>query len=126
MEADEHSAADRSREGDRAADQLRALAHGDDAEAAALSAAISAAIEAAHVVERGLRDFGDLAQLGAQRRSLRRLPAGAAQHRSDRGQDLAELVVELARDLAQRRLARRNQLLRQLVTAIRLIGELGE
>ena len=47
--------------------------------------------------------------------SLRRLPAGAAEHRSHRGQNLAELVVQLARDLAAASTSRvGDQLLRQL------------
>ena len=70
-----------------------------------------------------LRDLADLAQVGSQRRALRRLLAGAAEHRADRGQDLAELVVQLARDLAQRRLARGDQLLRQLAPLVRERGE---
>ena len=49
--------------------------------------------------------------------------SGAAQHRAHRRQDLAELVVQLARDVAQRRLLRGNQLLRQFAA---LLGELGQ
>ena len=63
--------------------------------------------QAADVVERRLGDLADLAQVGSQRRALRRVPAGAAQHRSHRRQHLAEFVVQLARDLAQRRLRAR-------------------
>ena len=70
--------------------------------------------QAADVVQRRLRQLADLAKLGAQRRALRRVRAGAAQHRSHRGQNLAELVVQLARDLVQRRFPRGDQLLREL------------
>ena len=75
--------------------------------------------QAADVVERRLRDLADLAQLGPQRRAVRRVSAGAAEHRAHRGQDLAELVVQLARDLAQRRFARGDQLLRELAALVR-------
>ena len=67
--------------------------------------------QAAHVVERRLRDLADLAQVG---RAAASPPGacllGAAEHRAHGGQDLPELVVQLARDLPQRRLARRDQL----------------
>ena len=58
-----------------------------------------------------------------QRRSVRRVLLGAAQHRSHRGQDLSEFVVQLARDFTQRRLARGDQRLRQLAA---LLGERGQ
>ena len=74
----------------------------------------------AHVVERRLRDLADLVELGLQRRTVGHMTAGTADHRSHRGQQLPELVVQLARDLAQRRFARFNQLTRELAA---LIGE---
>src|SRR5580698_219636 len=51
----------------------------------------------ADLVERGLRDLRDFSQLGAQRRVFWHVISGAAQHGSNRGQDLSELVVKLAR-----------------------------
>ena len=49
----------------------------------------------------------------------RRAPSGALQHGADRRQNLAELVVQLARDGAERVLLHRDQLLRQLAAPLR-------
>src|SRR5580700_2242795 len=57
--------------------------------------------KASDFVERGLRDLSDFPQLGAQRRIFWHVISGAAQHGSDRGQDLSELVVKLARNVQQ-------------------------
>ena len=79
--------------------------------------------EAAHFVQGGLRDLGHLAQLGAQRRTLRNLVPGARQHGADRGQNLPELVVQFARNVPQGGLLRRDQFLGQLAA---LGGERGQ
>ena len=73
----------------------------------------------ADVVERALRDLADFAQVASQRRPLGRVLAGAAEHRAHGGQDLPELVVQLARDLTERRLAGRDELLRELAPLVR-------
>src|ERR1017187_5071640 len=70
--------------------------------------------EGAHLVERGLHDFLDLAQIGAQRVGVRKSTAGALQHGSDRREDLAEIVVQVARDGAECVFLHGDQLLRQL------------
>src|ERR1043165_225725 len=49
----------------------------------------------ANTIEGGLCDFPDLAQICTQRRSLGSVIAGSPEHRSDRRQNLTELVVEL-------------------------------
>ena len=82
--------------------------------------------QAAHVVQRPLGHLANLAQVGAQRRLGGRLLLGPAEHRSDGGQNLADLVVQLAREVPQRRLARRDELLRQLAPAVGERRELGE
>ena len=82
--------------------------------------------QAAHLLEHPLRDLGDVAQLGPQRRSGRRLPLGAAEHRSHRRQRLAELVVQLPGEVAQRRLARGDELLGDVAPLARQRVEPGE
>ena len=82
--------------------------------------------QASHAVQRALRHFADLAQVGAQRRAVGRLPLGPAEHRSDRGQNLADFVVELARQVPQRRFARGDELLGELATAVGERRHLGE
>jgi hypothetical protein len=82
--------------------------------------------QAANILERRLRDLVDLAQLGPQRRSVGRVPAGAGQHRSHRGQQLTELVVELTRDLAQRRFAGTHHLPGQGAPLVRERRDPGE
>ena len=47
----------------------------------------------------------------------------AAQHRTDRGQNLAELIVELAGNMPKRGFLSGNQFLRQVAA---LLGEFGE
>jgi hypothetical protein len=76
--------------------------------------------QAAHAVERRLRHLAHLAQVGAQRRPLVGVARRALDHRADRGEHLAEFVVQFARDLAQRVLARGDERLRQ---AAPLVGE---
>ena len=75
--------------------------------------------QAAHAVERRLRHLAHLAQVRAQRRPLVGVPRRALDHRADRREHLAELVVQLARDLAQRVLARGDERLRQPAPLVR-------
>ena len=75
------------------------------------------------IVERRLGDLADLSKLGSQRRSLGRVTAGAAQHRSHRRQNLAEFVVELAGDLAQRGFTRGDHLPGDLAPLVRQQGQ---
>src|SRR5438034_2290115 len=69
--------------------------------------------EAAHVVERGLSDIPDLVEFGAKRRALRNVFFRTAQHGADGGENLAKLIVQFARDIAQRGLLRGDELLRE-------------
>ena len=52
--------------------------------------------------ERGLGDFADFVQFGAQRRILGGVFPARAEHGADGGEDLAEFVVEFAGDVSQR------------------------
>ena len=82
--------------------------------------------QAAHVVERRLRQLADLPQLGPERRALGRLPAGAAEH--------GPIAVRIwpnsscsSREMSlQRRFAGCNQLLRELAPLGRERRELRE
>src|SRR5437868_11490302 len=52
--------------------------------------------------------------------------SGAAQHGAYRGQDLAELVMQFARDIKKSRLLGRNQLLSQFAALLRQLGQLSK
>ena len=76
--------------------------------------------QGAHFLERGLHDLLHFAQIGAQRsRSRADAPAGALQHGADRGEDLAEIVVQFARDGAEGVFLHGDQLLRQFAAPLR-------
>jgi hypothetical protein len=75
--------------------------------------------QAANLRQHLLRDLGNFAQVGSERRSFRNVFAGALQHRAHRGQHLPEFVVQLSRDVPQRRFARRDEFLRELVPLVR-------
>ena len=79
--------------------------------------------EAAHLVERGLRNLRYLHQVGAQWRTFRRLPSRSPQHRSNGGEDLSELIMQFARNVEQRRFLRGNQFLRQFAALLRQVRQ---
>ena len=49
--------------------------------------------KSADVIERGLRDIADFAEIGAECRTLRGIFSGAIEQRADGREDLTELVV---------------------------------
>ena len=69
--------------------------------------------------ERGLRDFAYFAQVGAQGEPSGACFSGAAQHGADGGQNLAEFIMQFARNVAQRGFLRGNQFLRQFAALLR-------
>src|SRR3954454_11473998 len=74
--------------------------------------------EGAHLFESGLHDLVDFANFRAHGRRVGRGEAARAlEHGADSGQDLAELVVQFARDRTERVLLHRNQLLGQFAAA---------
>lgn len=82
--------------------------------------------ERADFVQRGLRDFGNFAQFGAERRIRRRVLFCAAQHRANGCQNLAEFVVQLSRNVAQGRFLGRDEFLGQLAALLGKRGKLRE
>ena len=80
----------------------------------------------ADVVEGGLSHLANLAQVGPHRRVRRRLLRHSSQHRAHRRQQLAELVVQFARQLAQRGLARGDESARQVLARVGQRGQLAE
>src|ERR1035441_2715368 len=80
--------------------------------------------QGAHLLERGLHDFLHLAHIGAQRGGVAEAPAGALQHGSDRRQDLAEIIVQVAGDGAEGAFLHGDQLLRQLAAPRRKLRHL--
>src|ERR1035441_743447 len=80
--------------------------------------------QGAHFLERGLHDLLHLAQIGAQRVGVRQSPAGALQHGSDRREDLAKIVVQVAGDGAEGAFLHGDQLLRQLAAPRRKLRHL--
>src|ERR1035441_751306 len=80
--------------------------------------------QGAHLLERGLHDFLHLAQIGAQRVGVAKSPACALQHGSDRREDLAEIVVQVAGDGAEGVFLHGDQLLRQLAAPRRKLRHL--
>ena len=73
-----------------------------------------------NVVQCRLRDALYFFQLLAKRRFIGQVISSAAQHGPDRGQDLAELVVQFTGDMPQGGLLCRDQFLRQFAS---LFGE---
>src|SRR5215469_12181230 len=73
--------------------------------------------EAANALERGLRGLENFLQIGAERRSFRGMGAGAAEHGADGGKNLAKLVVQFARNVAQGRFLGGNQFLGEFTAA---------
>ena len=67
--------------------------------------------QAADLFQRALRDFAHLEQFRAKRGIFRRQTTRSSQH--CRSQDLPELVVQFAGNMAQRGFLRRDQSLRQ-------------
>ena len=82
--------------------------------------------QASDARQSALGDLADLAQVGAQRRSGGRLLLGSAEHRSDGGQNLTDLIMKLTRQVPQRGFARGDELLGQLAPAVGERRELGE
>ena len=82
--------------------------------------------ESAHFFERGLYDLLHLAQVRAERVGGLQAPAGALQHGSHGGQNLAEIVVQVAGDGAEGAFLHGDQLLRQLAAAGRKGGHFLE
>src|SRR5690348_7572386 len=80
----------------------------------------------ADVVERALRDFADLTQIGAERRILRQMFFRATEERADSRQNLAELVVELAGYVTQGGFLSRDQFLGEIAALTRERVELRE
>src|SRR5260370_34955755 len=75
------------------------------------------------IVQCRLRDRLHLSQILAKRRAFRGVLTRAAQHRTDRRQDLPELVVELARNVPKWGFLCRDQFLRQIAS---LLGKLPQ
>src|SRR5580765_106452 len=75
--------------------------------------------KAAHRVERVLSNFPYLAKVRAQRRIFGSVFFCAPEHGANRGQNLAELVMQFARDITQSRLLRCDELLRQVAALLR-------
>lgn len=82
--------------------------------------------KAANIVQRGLGDFADLLKVRMQRRIRRDLLVGAAKERTNRGKDLAKLVVQLPGDVPKRGFLGVNQFLRQVAALGRKLFDLGE
>src|SRR5579871_5058320 len=82
--------------------------------------------EAAHIFKGPLHRLQDFLQIRAQRGAFGSVRAGSTEHGSHGGEDLAKLVVEFARDIAQRRLLHGDELLRELATAFGNLGEARE
>src|SRR5215469_8689152 len=66
---------------------------------------------AANALERGLHGLKNFLQIGSERGAFWGMSAGAAEHGTDGGKNLAKLVVQFARDIAQGGLLSGNQLL---------------
>ena len=58
--------------------------------------------EAANIFERGLGDVANFVEFGAERRIGGSVAFDAAEHGADGGEDLAELIVEFAGNVAER------------------------
>src|SRR6185312_7581135 len=87
--------------------------------------------ERAHFFERGLHNFVDFAEfIGGRDVFARGAAAGALEHGSNGGQDLAEFVVQFARDGAEGALLRRDELLGEVAAALgehtALFGKVGD
>jgi hypothetical protein len=74
-----------------------------------------------------LNDLLDLAKIGAKRvRYAGGAPFGALEHDPHRRQDLAEIVVQLARNRTESALLHADELPRQFAAALREVGHLVE
>src|SRR5579863_9138817 len=79
--------------------------------------------QCADLVERGLHDAAYLFEILAQGWvQACDSPAGALQHGADGGEDLAEIVMQFARDISKSVFLNRDELLRQLAASL---GERG-
>src|ERR1700690_688153 len=70
----------------------------------------------ADIVQSGLSNLPDFLQVGMERRICGHIFGGAAQQRADRGEHLAEFIVELAGDVAQGQFLSRDEFLSELTT----------
>src|SRR5215469_13865501 len=82
--------------------------------------------KAAYFLQSRLNDLENFLEVEAQRGTFGSVGSSAAQHRSDRSQDLAKFVVQFTRDVAKRRLLRRDQFLRQFAATLGNFGETRE
>src|SRR3984893_16636410 len=82
--------------------------------------------ETANTFQRSLHDLKTLLQIRPQRRTFRRMGSRTSQHGPDRGKNLAEFIVQFARDVAQRGFLRGNQFLRQFAATLGNLGQARE